>query len=196
MRDGQVTDATRLERLAPTLTELVDKGAVVVVASHFGRPKGERNPEMSLAPLAGPLSGVLGGRNVAFADDCIGPDAKKVVAAAKEGDIVLLENLRFHAGEEANDSAFARVGARADLGATCLQRIGHTSMAALPAQGAVGRQCRRSFALAALGNPERLVGAIVGGAKISTKLDLLGNLVEKVRRSACYGVYISPRARH
>ena len=107
MRDGQVTDATRLERLAPTLTELVDKGAVVVVASHFGRPKGERNPEMSLAPLAGPLSGVLGGRNVAFADDCIGPDAKKVVAAAKEGDIVLLENLRFHAGEEANDSAFA-----------------------------------------------------------------------------------------
>ena len=108
MRDGAVTDATRLERLAPTITELVDKGAVVIVASHFGRPKGERNPDMSLAPLAGPLSGVLGGRNVAFADDCVGPDAKKVVDAASDGDVVLLENLRYHAGEEANDAAFAQ----------------------------------------------------------------------------------------
>ena len=195
MRDGQVTDATRLERLAPTLTELVDKGAVVVVASHFGRPKGERNPEMSLAPLAGPLSGVLGGRNVAFADDCIGPDAKKVVAAAKEGDIVLLENLRFHAGEEANDSAFAsELALLADLyvnDAFSAAHRAHASTAALarllPAAAGRLMQAELEALDAALGNPERPVGAIVGGAKISTKLDLLGNLVEKVDMLAIGG---------
>ena len=195
MRDGQVTDATRLERLAPTLTELVDKGAVVVVASHFGRPKGERDPEMSLAPLAGPLSGVLGGRNVAFADDCIGPDAKKVVAAAKEGDIVLLENLRFHAGEEANDSAFAsELALLADLyvnDAFSAAHRAHASTAALarllPAAAGRLMQAELEALDAALGNPERPVGAIVGGAKISTKLDLLGNLVEKVDMLAIGG---------
>lgn len=195
MRDGEVTDATRLERLAPTLTELVDKGAVVVVASHFGRPKGERNPEMSLAPLAGPLSGVLGGRNVAFADDCIGPDAKKVVAAAKEGDIVLLENLRFHAGEEANDSAFAsELALLADLyvnDAFSAAHRAHASTAALarllPAAAGRLMQAELEALDAALGNPERPVGAIVGGAKISTKLDLLGNLVEKVDMLAIGG---------
>ena len=195
MRDGQVTDATRLERLAPTLMELVDKGAVVVVASHFGRPKGERNPEMSLAPLAGPLSGVLGGRNVAFADDCIGPDAKKVVAAAKEGDIVLLENLRFHAGEEANDSAFAsELAVLADLyvnDAFSAAHRAHASTAALarllPAAAGRLMQAELEALDAVLGNPERPVGAIVGGAKISTKLDLLGNLVKKVDMLALGG---------
>jgi phosphoglycerate kinase len=195
MRDGAVTDATRLERLAPTLTELADKGAVVIVASHFGRPKGERNPDMSLAPLAGPLSGVLGGRNVAFADDCIGPDARKVVDAAKGGEIVLLENLRYHAGEEANDPGFAKdLAALADLyvnDAFSAAHRAHASTAALAGllPNAAGRlmQAELEALDSALGNPERPVGAIVGGAKISTKLDLLGNLVEKVDMLAIGG---------
>ena len=195
MRDGAVTDATRLERLAPTLTELADKGAVVIVASHFGRPKGERNPDMSLAPLAGPLSGVLGGRNVAFADDCIGPVARKVVDAAKGGEIVLLENLRYHAGEEANDPGFAKdLAALADLyvnDAFSAAHRAHASTAALAGllPNAAGRlmQAELEALDSALGNPERPVGAIVGGAKISTKLDLLGNLVEKVDMLAIGG---------
>jgi len=195
MRDGAVTDATRLERLAPTLTELADKGAVVIVASHFGRPKGERNPDMSLAPLAGPLSGVLGGRNVAFADDSIGPDARKVVDAAKGGEIVLLENLRYHAGEEANDPGFAKdLAALADLyvnDAFSAAHRAHASTAALAGllPNAAGRlmQAELEALDSALGNPERPVGAIVGGAKISTKLDLLGNLVEKVDMLAIGG---------
>ena len=195
MRVGAVTDATRLERLAPTITELADKGAVVIVASHFGRPEGERNPDMSLAPLAGPLSGVLGGRNVAFADDCVGPDAKKVVDAASDGDVVLLENLRYHAGEEANDAAFAQeLASLADLyvnDAFSAAHRAHASTAALAGllPNAAGRlmQAELEALDSALGNPERPVGAIVGGAKISTKLDLLGNLVEKVDMLAIGG---------
>ena len=107
MHDGVVTDATRLERLAPTIIELLDRGALVIIMSHFGRPEGERRSEMTMESLCGPLSGVLGGRNVVFADDCIGPEAGKVIDAATGSDVVLLENLRFHAGEEENDAAFA-----------------------------------------------------------------------------------------
>src|SRR5579885_1247692 len=108
MKDGQVSDATRIERLAPTIRELADKGAKVVVLSHFGRPKGTRDPSMSLAPLAEPLGRALGGKKIRFAEDCVGPAAERAVAALQPGDVALLENLRFHTGEEANDSGFAK----------------------------------------------------------------------------------------
>jgi phosphoglycerate kinase len=195
MRDGTVSDATRIDRLAPTIAELADKGAIVIVASHFGQPKGEPDPEMSLAPLAGPLSGALGGRNVALANDCIGPEAEKVVGAAKPGDVVLLENLRFHAGEEANDPDFAAQLAKlADIyvnDAFSASHRAHASTEALahllPAAAGRMMQAELDALDAALGNPERPVGAIVGGAKVSTKLDLLGNLVGKVDMLAIGG---------
>jgi phosphoglycerate kinase len=195
MRDGTVSDATRIDRLVPTISELAEKGAVVIIASHYGRPKGERNPDMSLSPLAGPLSGALGGRNVAFADDCIGPDAEKAVKAAKAGDVVLLENLRFHPGEEANDAVFAQsLASLADVylnDAFSAAHRAHASTAALAhlLPSAAGRlmQAELKALESALGNPQRPVGAIVGGAKISTKIDLLGNLVGKVDMLAIGG---------
>ena len=195
MRDGAVPDATRIDRLAPTISELAEKGAVVIVVSHFGRPKGERNTDMSLGPLAGPLSGSLGGRNVAFAQDCIGPEAEKVVAAAKAGDVVLLENLRYHAGEEANDAEFAKsLASLADVyvnDAFSTAHRAHASTSALAGllPSAAGRlmQAELDALRSALGNPGRPVGAIVGGAKISTKLDLLGNLVGQVDMLAIGG---------
>ena len=107
MPDGRVGDRTRIDRTAATLTELASAGARVVVLSHFGRPKGKLVPAMSLAPLAQPLSDALGGRAVGFAADCVGETAHAAVAALGDGDVLLLENLRFHAGEEANDPAFA-----------------------------------------------------------------------------------------
>ncbi len=108
MKDGKVTDATRIERLVPTITDLATRGARVVVMSHFGRPKGKPEPEFSLRLLLAPLSAALGGRKIAFAEDCIGAPAQAVVAALKDGDVALLENLRFHAGEEKNDPGFAK----------------------------------------------------------------------------------------
>ncbi len=195
MRDGAVSDATRISRLAPTITELADKGAIVIVASHFGRPKGEPVPDMSLAPLAGPLSAALGGRNVSFANDCIGAEAQKVVGAAKGGDVVLLENLRFHEGEELNDPDFAAELAKlADIyvnDAFSAAHRAHASTEALahllpPAAGRM-MQAELDALDSALGSPERPVGAIVGGAKVSTKLDLLGNLVGKVDMLAIGG---------
>lgn len=195
MRDGAVSDATRISRLAPTITELADKGAIVVVASHFGRPKGEPVPEMSLAPLAGPLSAALGGRNVSFANDCIGGEAQKVVAAATGGDVVLLENLRYHEGEELNDPDFAAELAKlADIYVNDAFSAAHRAHAStealahlLPAAAGRMMQAELDALESALGNPERPVGAIVGGAKVSTKLDLLGNLVGKVDMLAIGG---------
>ena len=195
MRDGAVSDATRISRLAPTITELADKGAIVIVASHFGRPKGEPVPDMSLAPLAGPLSAALGGRNVSFANDCIGAEAQKVVGAAKGGDVVLLENLRFHEGEELNDPDFAAELAKlADIYVNDAFSAAHRAHASTEALAhllptAAGRMMQAELdALdSALGSPERSVGAIVGGAKVSTKLDLLGNLVGKVDMLAIGG---------
>ena len=195
MRDGAVSDATRISRLAPTITELADKGAIVIVASHFGRPKGEPVPDMSLAPLAGPLSAALGGRNVSFANDCIGAEAQKVVGAAKGGDVVLLENLRFHEGEELNDPDFAAELAKlADIYVNDAFSAAHRAHASTEALAhllptAAGRMMQAELdALdSALGSPERPVGAIVGGAKVSTKLDLLGNLVGKVDMLAIGG---------
>src|SRR5205823_13676040 len=107
VKDGKVTDATRIERLAPTIAALIEKGAKVVVMSHFGRPKGP-DPSQSLRPLVEPLSRSIGGRKVHFAADCIGPEAERVVAGLRPGDVALLENLRFHKGEEANDPGFAK----------------------------------------------------------------------------------------
>ena len=195
MRDGAVSDATRISRLAPTIIELADKGAVVVVASHFGRPMGEPVPEMSLAPLAGPLSAALGGRNVAFANDCVGAEAQKIVAAASGGDVILLENLRYHAGEEDNDPEFAADLARlADLYVNDAFSAAHRAHAStealahlLPAAAGRMMEAELDALESVLGSPDHPVGAIVGGAKVSTKLDLLGNLVGKVDMLAIGG---------
>ena len=188
IRDGRVTDATRIDRLVPTLRELCGKGARVVVISHFGRPKGKTVPDMSLRPVADALSLSLDGAPVAFAPDCIGPEAAAVVNAMGDGDIALLENLRFHPGEEANDPAFAEaLAALADVyvndGFSVSHRA-HASTAAiaglLPAVAGRNMQAELEALQAALGEPKRPVMAVVGGAKVSTKLAVLGNLVEKV----------------
>jgi len=187
MKDGAVTDATRIERAAPTVAELAGKGARVVVVSHYGRPKGQPVPEMSLQPIVAPLSEAVG-RPVAFAADCVGPAADEAVATLGDGDVVLLENLRFHAGEEANDPEFvAGLAKLADL------YVNDAFSAAHRAHGSIDGVARRLPALAgrlmqaelealtrALERPVRPVTAVVGGAKVSTKLDLLGNLVSKV----------------
>ncbi len=184
MQDGQVSDATRIERAVPTLAELADKGAKVIVLSHFGRPKGQVVPDMSLAPLAGPLGQALN-RAVAFAAM---DGAAAAVAGMGNGDVLLLENVRFDAGEEANDGAFAR--SLADLGDiyvndafSCAHRA-HASTEAiahlLPAAAGRSMQAELTALEAALANPERPVAALVGGAKVSSKLAVLGHLLDKV----------------
>ncbi|HEY1384022.1 MAG TPA: phosphoglycerate kinase [Dongiaceae bacterium] len=189
MKDGKVTDATRIERSAETLKELSGKGAKVIVLSHFGRPKGKRSPEFSQKPLIEPLAKALG-RKIAFADDCIGPAAENAVKALKDGDLLLLENLRFHGQEEANDAGFAgQLAALGDLYVNDAFSAAHRAHAStegvahlLPAAAGRLMQAELEHLQAALENPERPVMAIVGGAKVSTKLDLLGNLVGKVDR--------------
>ncbi|TXH39111.1 MAG: phosphoglycerate kinase [Rhodospirillaceae bacterium] len=187
MQDGKVTDATRIDRGAETLRDLAAKGAKVIVMSHFGRPKGKRAPEFSLRPLVQPLSAALG-KPVAFADDCVGPAAEAAVQTLKDGDVLLLENLRFHAAEEGNDKAFAgQLAALADIyvndAFSCAHRA-HASTEAIAhlLPHAAGRlmQAELDHLAAALEKPQRPVMAVVGGAKVSTKLDLLGNLVAKV----------------
>ncbi len=187
MKDGAVTDATRIERAAPTVAELAGKGAKVVVVSHYGRPKGKPNAEMSLKPIVAPLAKAVG-RPVAFAEDCVGAAAESAVSALSDGDVVLLENLRFHAGEEANDPDFvAGLVKLADL------YVNDAFSAAHRAHGSIDGVARKLPAIAgrlmeaeltaltrALERPERPVAAVVGGAKVSTKLDLLGNLVSRV----------------
>ena len=187
MQGGQVSDATRISRSLPTIEALHRAGARVVLLSHFGRPKGRRVAELSLKPVAGALSAALGGEPVAFAEDCIGAPAEAVVANLADGGVALLENLRFHPGEEANDPAFAAELAR--LGdvyvndAFSAAHRAHASVAAvtrlLPAAAGRLMQAELEHLAAALETPERPVAAIVGGAKISTKLGLLGNLVER-----------------
>lgn len=188
MRDGAVSDATRIERLAPTILELADRGCRVVVMSHFDRPKGKVVPEMSLRPLVGALRKALGGRDVVFAEDCIGDAAQAVIDGLPSGGIALLENLRFHAGEEANDQSF--VDALAVLGdvfvndAFSAAHRAHASTEglahALPAAAGRLMQAELEALDTALGNPTRPVAAIVGGAKVSTKLDVLTHLVGRV----------------
>lgn len=187
MADGKVADSTRLERVAPTLRELSDKDARVVILSHFGRPKGERVSEMSLRPVADALSDILG-KDVTFSDECVGPKAEAVVNALASSEIALLENLRFHAEEEANDAAFAR--SLADLGdiyvndAFSAAHRAHASTEQLaqllPSAAGRSMQAELEALESALGEPKHPVAAVVGGAKVSTKLDVLAHLIDKV----------------
>ncbi|TDQ85503.1 phosphoglycerate kinase [Dongia mobilis] len=187
MQDGKVTDATRIERSATTLKELAAKGAKVIILSHFGRPKGKRVAEMSLRPLVAPLAQALG-CNIAFAEDCVGPAAEAAAAALQDGEVLLLENLRYHDAEEANDTAFAASLAKlGDLYVNDAFSCAHRAHAStegiahlMPAVAGRLMQAELDHLAAALEKPERPVMALVGGAKVSTKLDLLGNLVAKV----------------
>lgn len=187
MKDGKITDASRIERQAPTIRELSDKGARVIVLSHFDRPKGKVVPEMSLKPIAPALAKELG-KPVAFASDCVGAVAKDAVAKLKDGDIVLLENTRFHKGEEANDPEFTKqVASLGDIFVNDAFSAAHRAHATttglaylLPSAAGRSMQAELEHLDKALGNPSRPVMAVVGGAKVSTKLDLLQNLIGKV----------------
>ena len=187
VRDGRITDLTRIERLSPTIRELSEKGARVIVCSHFDRPKGKRVPEMSLAPMAAALAEVLG-RPVVFADDCIGTAAETVIAGLAEGDVAVLENTRFHKGEEENDAGFAVELAKfTDIFVNDAFSAAHRAHAStegvahlLPSCAGRLMQAELEALQSALGTPVRPVMAIVGGSKVSTKLDLLGNLVGRV----------------
>ncbi len=188
MQDGKVSDATRIERLVPTITQLSKAGARIVLLSHFGRPKGKPSAEFSLAPLVAPLSKALGGQRVAFSDDCIGEAAAKVVNALKNGEVALLENLRFHPEEEKNDKVFAKaLAALGDLyvdDAFSAAHRAHASTEALarlrPSAAGLLMQAELEALALALDNPTRPVAALVGGSKVSTKLDLLNSLVNRV----------------
>jgi phosphoglycerate kinase len=188
MQDGEITDASRIERSVPTVAELRDKSAKVVVLSHFGRPKGRRESSMSLRPLCRPLGAALGSIEVAFAEDCIGAPAERAVAALQAGDVLLLENLRFHPGEEKNDPAFAdqlaRLGERYVNDAFSASHRAHASITGLAERlpSAAGRlmQAEIEALSRALDHPDRPLGAVIGGAKVSTKVEVLGNLLEKV----------------
>ena len=184
---GTVRDATRLERLLPTLEKLSGDGFRIGILSHFGRPKGQRVAEMSLAPVAQALAGLIG-REVAFAEDCIGDAAAEALAALPAGGICVLENTRYHAGEEADEAGFA-----AALAAPAAAYVNDAFSAAhrahasthgitehLPTYCGLAMQAELDALDAALGTPQRPLAAVVGGAKISTKLDLLGNLSAKV----------------
>jgi len=185
--NGRVTDATRIERVAPTITEIADKGGKVILLAHFGRPKGGPDEANSLKPVAAAVAAVIG-RPVAFAADSIGKTAADAIARMNDGDVLMLENTRFYKGEEKNDPAhvaeLARLG---DLYVNDAFSAAHRAHASteglahkLPAYcGRAMQQELEALALA-LGNPARPVAAIVGGAKVSTKLDLLGNLVNQV----------------
>ena len=187
VRDGKISDLTRIERLSPTIRELSGHGARVIVLSHFDRPKGKRVPEMSLAPMAAALAQVLG-RRVRFAEDCIGVPAQQVIETMADGDVVVLENTRFHAGEEKNDPALAAELAKlGDIFVNDAFSAAHRAHAStegvahlLPSYAGRLMQAELEALGAALTTPARPVVAIVGGSKVSTKLDLLGNLVTKV----------------
>ena len=186
VENGVVSDSTRIERVAPAITEIADKGGKVILLSHFGRPKA-RDPKQSLKPVAAEVSRIIK-RPVKFADDCIGEIAEQAVAAMKPGDILCLENTRFHAGEEKNDPAF--VSALAKLGdiwvndAFSAAHRAHASTEGLghklPAYAGRTMQAELEALANALEDPQRPLTAIVGGAKVSTKLDLLGNLLDEV----------------
>jgi phosphoglycerate kinase len=187
MHDGKISDLTRIERLSPTIRELSGNGARVVVCSHFDRPKGKRVPAMSLAPMAVALGQVLG-RQVRFAEDCIGVAAEQAVERMADGDVLVLENTRFHAGEEKNDPAFAAaLAGLADIFVNDAFSTAHRAHAStegvahlLPSYAGRLMQAELEALDAALGNPVRPVAAVVGGSKVSTKLELLGNLVGRV----------------
>ena len=186
MENGRVTDATRLERVAPTITEISDKGGKVILLAHFGRPKG-RDAKDSLKPVAAALAQVIK-RPVAFADDCVGEVAEKAVKAMKDGDVLCLENTRFHKEEEKNDPAFvAELAKLGDIWVNDAFSAAHRAHASteglghmLPAYAGRTMQAELDALSKALEAPTKPVIAIIGGAKVSTKIDLLENLVSKV----------------
>jgi phosphoglycerate kinase len=187
VQNGKVTDATRIERALPTIRALTAKGARIVCLSHFGRPKGQPNADMSLRPIADSLAEALG-KPVAFAGDCIGAEAESVVAGLAEDGVALMENVRFHSGEEANDAGFARALAR--LGhvyvndAFSAAHRAHASTEGLarllPAAAGRAMQAELEALGAALENPKRPAAALVGGAKVSSKISILETLVSRV----------------
>lgn len=187
MQDGRVTDTTRLERTATTLKELASKGAKVVVLSHFGRPKGKVVPEMSLRPVVDALAHVLGA-DVAFAENCVGDAAAAAIGSLEAGNYLVLENLRYHAGEEANDPAFAKqLAALGDIFISDAFSCAHRAHAStdglarvLPAAAGRLMQAELEALSNALEAPKHPVAAVVGGAKVSTKMAVLGNLAAKV----------------
>ena len=186
MVDGKVSDTTRIERIAPTITEISGKGGKVIILAHFGRPKG-RDPKETLKPVAIALSHIVK-KPVAFADDCVGPGAEKAVAAMKDGDILCLENTRFHPQEEKNDPAFvAQLAKLGDIWVNEAFSAAHRAHASteglghkLPAYAGRTMQAELDALGKALDHPKKPVIAIIGGAKVSTKLELLENLVTKV----------------
>ena len=187
MQDGAVSDDTRLRAAVPTIAELSDRGAIVLLLSHFGRPKGQKRPDMSTAQLVAPLHR-LTGRSVRFIEDCQGPEAERAIATMLPGNIGILENTRFHAGEEKNDPDLAK--AMAALGdyyvndAFSASHRAHASTEGithyLPSFAGLAMEAELNALEQALGNPERPVAAFVGGAKVSTKLAVLGHLLTKV----------------
>ena len=187
VKDGSVTDATRIERIAPTIKELSAKGAKVILLAHFGRPKGEANAEFSLSQIVDATSQVFG-QAVAFAEDCIGEKAATAIDALEDGGILLLENTRFHKGEEKNDAEFAEaLAANGDIYVNDAFSAAHRAHAStegiarlLPAYAGRTMQAELEALEKGLGKPVKPVVAIVGGAKVSTKIDLLMNLVKKV----------------
>ncbi|MFC6741045.1 phosphoglycerate kinase [Methylobacterium tardum] len=187
MENGRVTDATRIARVAPTIREVAEKGAKVILLAHFGRPKGKREPKDSLEPVVPALAAALG-REVAFAADCVGEAAAQAVAALKDGDVLLLENTRYHPGEEKNEAAFAdALAANGDVYVNEAFSAAHRAHASteglahrLPAYAGREMQAELEALTKGLESPQRPVIALVGGAKVSSKIDLLENLVAKV----------------
>lgn len=187
VENGAVTDATRIDRIVPTVNDILAAGGKPVLLAHFGRPKGQRVPEMSLKVTLPALETALG-RSVIFAEDCVGLPAEQAVARLSEGDILLLENTRYHSGEEKNDPALAaRMAALGDIYVNDAFSAAHRAHASteglarlLPSAAGRLMQAELEALESALGTPQRPVVAVVGGAKVSTKLELLGNLVEKV----------------
>lgn len=185
--DGKVSDTTRIERVAPTILELSEKGAKVILLAHFGRPKGEPVADQSLSLIAPAVEEVLD-QHVAFASDCIGAPAAEAIAAMNDGDILLLENTRFHKGEEKNEAGFAaELAKNGDIYVNDAFSAAHRAHASteglahhLPAYAGRTMQAELEALEKGLGQPTRPVVAIVGGAKVSTKIDLLSNLVTKV----------------
>jgi phosphoglycerate kinase len=186
IQDGVVADATRIERMAPTISQIADRGGMVILLSHLGRPEGP-DPKDSLKPVAAATARIIG-RPVAFVGDCIGPKAEAAVRAMKPGDILCLENTRFHAGEEKNDPAFAAALARlGDIWVNDAFSVSHRAHASteglgriLPAYAGPAMEAELAAFSRVLDAPQRPLAAIVGGAKVSTKLELLGNLLRRV----------------
>jgi phosphoglycerate kinase len=187
MQDGAVSDDTRLRAAVPTIAELSDRGAIVLLLSHFGRPKGQKRPDMSTAQLVAPLHR-LTGRSVRFIEDCQGPEAERAISTMLPGNIGILENTRFHSGEEKNDRELAKgMAALGDSYVDDAFSTAHRAHAStegithyLPSFAGRAMEAELKALERALGNPERPVAAVVGGAKVSTKLAVLGHLVGKV----------------